>query len=216
MSERSLGECDERLSPWRITLYAASGAPAGPELTAQLLVHSTVALRVLILPVTALWLAELSADRMAIRLRGAEALKRALTWQTREAPAGMVRRASGLLTHPPTGLRRAVAAGRFGLTGLALAWPAALIARLMLSSFVGLPAFMLIGDSLGEAATRVLQSIAWALADDWLILTGTAALLIAWPLLMRRRSADGPKPYLIASLVPLALLTVGLLFGTST
>ncbi|MEV4104102.1 hypothetical protein AB0J42_27955 [Nonomuraea sp. NPDC049649] len=102
------------------------------------------------------------------------------------------------------------------MTGLALAWPAALIARLMLSSFVGLPAFMLIGDSLGEAAARVLQSIAWALADDWLILTGTAALLIAWPLLMRRRSADGPKPYLIASLVPLALLTVGLLFGTST
>lgn len=192
-----------------IALYATLGGPAAPLLAGQLLVHATVVPRMLLLPVMALWLAELSADRLAVRQRGADALVRALG-RERALPHDRLRRVSGLLTHPPIGLRRKVAEGRFhGLTGLAVAWPATLVVRLALVSAVAFPAFMLTGEDAGTAITHVFRSIVEGLAFDRLTLAGSTVLLVVWPWIVRTRHTDQGNvpfiPYVLATTLPLAL-----------
>jgi Zn-dependent protease with chaperone function len=192
-----------------ITLYVALGGAAGRLLTGQLLVHAAVVPRLLLLPVVALWLAELSADRLAVRQRGADALIRALALE-RTLPGGRLRRVGRVLTHPPAALRRKVAGGRFcGLTGLAVAWPATFVVRLVLVSAFALPAFMLTGEDIGAAIAHVFQSVVKGLAFDRLLVGGSAVLLVVWPWILRTRHADDRNsqfvPYAVAATLPLAL-----------
>ncbi|WP_432863432.1 M48 family metalloprotease [Microbispora rosea] len=203
-----------------ITLYATFEGAAGRLLIGQLLVLAVAVPRMLLMPVMALWLAELSADRLAVRERGADALIRALD-RERALPRGRLRRAGGLLTHPPIGLRRKVAEGRFhGLTGLAVAWPATLVVRLVLVSAVALPAFMLIGEDAGAAIAHVFQSIADGLAFDRLILAGSTVLLVVWPWIVRTRHDDQRNaqfiPYALAAVLPLALYSASFLGNVPT
>ncbi|KAB8184459.1 M48 family metalloprotease [Microbispora catharanthi] len=192
-----------------ITLYVTLGGAAGRLLTGQLLVHAAVVPRMLLLPVVALWLAELGADRLAVRQCGADALIRALALE-RTLPGGRLRRVSRVLTHPPAALRRKVAGGRFcGLTGLAVAWPATFVVRLVLVSALALPAFMLTGEDIGAAIAHVFQSIVKGLAFDRLLLGGSTVLLVVWPWIVRTRHAGDRNsqfaPYALAAVLPLAL-----------
>ncbi|MBD3147140.1 M48 family metalloprotease [Microbispora bryophytorum] len=192
-----------------ITLYVVLGGAAGRLMTGQLLVHTAVVARMLLLPVMALWLAELSADRLAVRQRGPDALIRALALE-RTIPSGRLRRAGRVLTHPPAALRRKAAGGRLcGLTGLAVAWPATLVVRLALVSALALPAFMLTGEDIGTAIAHVLRSIVDGLAFDRLLVGGSAVLLVVWPWVVRTRHAGDRNsqlaPYALAAVLPLAL-----------
>ncbi|MEV1203546.1 hypothetical protein, partial [Microbispora rosea] len=121
----------------------------------------------------------------------------------------------------PIGLRRKVAEGRFhGLTGLAVAWPATLVVRLVLVSAVALPAFMLIGEDAGTAIAHVFQSIADGLAFDRLILAGSTVLLVVWPWIVRTRHDDRRNaqfiPYVLAAVLPLALYSASFLGNVPT
>ena len=84
------------------------------------------------LPVTALWLAELSADQLAAQEIGADALRRALRAGTGPC-ASPATRAVTLLSHPPRRLRlRRVAARPAGTVALMAVWPAGLVAWLLI------------------------------------------------------------------------------------
>jgi hypothetical protein len=202
-----------------VMVYAALGgglltqAVAGPG-ARQLL--QPVAL--LILPVTALWLAELDADLVTSRVLGAEPVRRALaaTRDTR-APA-----AARLLSRPPRWLRLRYAASRpAGTFALLTAWPAALIAQLMVISAGAAIAYLLISQSLHDIGQDLLAGARQFLLSDRILIIAAIILLLMWPVLARpwhRLWSAGPdpdgrqpwRPYLTAAVVPAALLALSL------
>ncbi len=175
----------------------------------------------LILPVTALWLAELDADLATAQVLGAEPVCRAL-----EA-AGDTRvprraRLAGLLSRPPRRLRRRYAASDpASSVALLAAWPTALIAQLLVISAGAAVAYLLISQSPSAIGRDLLAGARQFLLSNRILIIAAIILLLLWPVLARpwRRlwsARPGPRgrqpwrPYLAAAVVPVALFGVSL------
>ncbi len=169
----------------------------------------------LILPVTALWLAELDADLVAARVLGVEPVRRAL-----RATRGS--RLLGLLSQPPRRLRlRSAAARPTGTFALLAAWPTALAAQLLVIIAGAAVAYLLISQSLPDTGRDLLAGTHQFLRGNQILVVAAIILLLLWPLLARpwdRLWSGGPGPdgrqpwrlYLAAAVVPVALLVLSL------
>ena len=188
----------------------------------------------LILPVAALWLAELNADQVTARILGTEALRDALA-VTRES---RLTRLLGLLSRPPRRLRQRYAAPRrAGTFTLLAAWPIALIIQLLVIIVGALIAYLLVSQPPHDIGTNVLAGTHEFLGSDRILIIAVIVLLLCWPVLARpwgqlwsagpapgfdpgpdsargRDSGPGPerrqawRPYLAAAVVPVALLVL--------
>jgi Zn-dependent protease with chaperone function len=197
--------------------FAAGGGEIAIAVSGQVALQLFQIPRILIVPVTALWLAELGADQLAAQTTGAAPLQRALLRTARQAP-GPVTRAFALLSHPPRRLRTLMIDPSPTRTAALLgAWPASLIAQLGITCVAAVPAYLLIGYSLPQIIPALLTGIHLFLADSRLLVAVTGTLLLAWPVLARpwerfwspgSRSAHGPRwaPYLAAAAMPASLL----------
>jgi len=173
----------------------------------------------LILPVAALWLAELNADEFTTHVAGPDALRHALGG-SKGTDAPIAARALALLSHPPRRLRLLCAAPRpAGTVALLAAWPAALIAQLGLLIAGAFVAYLLIGQQLPDIGTDLLAGTRQFLAGNRILLITAVILLLGWPVLARpwdrlwsprRSSAQHQlwRSYLAAATVPAALLAV--------
>ena len=194
---------------------------------AQLLLQPAA---LLILPVAALWLAELNADQVTARILGAGALRDALA-VTRES---RLNRSLGLLSRPPRRLRlRYAAPRRAGTFAVLAAWPVALIVQLLVIIAGALIAYLLVSQSPHDIGTNVLAGTHEFLGSDRILIIGAIVLLLCWPVLARPwsrlwSSALGPdlgpdlrpgldperqqawRSYLAAAVVPVALLALSL------
>jgi Zn-dependent protease with chaperone function len=183
----------------------------------------------LLLPVTALWLAELNADRYTVEATGPEALLAALR-AAAPADAPVHARLLALLSHPPRRLRSQLAtAGNTGTVGLLAAWPAVLAIQLALLIVSALIAYLLIGKSLHMTGVSLLAGIRVFLGSNRILIIAEGVLLLCWPVLAGRWGrlwsrgpaspdgalADGPgpapdsrlwRPYVVAALVPAVML----------
>ena len=169
----------------------------------------------LILPVTALWLAELDADLVTARILGTEPVRRAL-----EATRGT--RLLGLLSRPPRRLRLRYAASRpTAAFALLAAWPAALVAQLLVIIAGAAVAYLLISQSLPDTGRDLLAGTHQFLLSNQILIIAVIILILLWPLLARPwdrlwsgwLSPDGRqpwRPYLAAAIVPVALLALSL------
>ncbi len=169
----------------------------------------------LILPVTALWLAEFDADLVAARVLGVEPVRRAL-----QATGGS--RLLGLLSQPPRRLRlRSAAARPTGTFALLAAWPTALAAQLLVIIAGAAVAYLLISQSLPDTGRDLLAGTHQFLRGNQILVVAAIILLLLWPLLARpwdRLWSGGPgpdgrqpwRPYLAAAVVPVALLVLSL------
>ncbi len=207
-------------------LYYLTAAPGG---LGDPLVNVTGAAQALlvppeiVLPVAALWLAELGADRLAAQAIGGGALQRALRATASPRPP-LVTRATALLTHPPRWLRlRRAAAAPAGTLTLLVAWPAALVAAFLL-----LPAVLTVPDDIpyslpwSYTGTSIADTVHIVLPDSRTVAIATMVLLIAWPALAEpwdRLWSPGPRhrerqqwwPYLAGATVPACLLLLSAL-----
>ncbi|MGO8888133.1 MAG: hypothetical protein ACLQB1_00225, partial [Streptosporangiaceae bacterium] len=133
----------------------------------------------LILPVTALWLAELDADLVAARVLGVEPVRRAL-----QATGGS--RLLGLLSQPPRRLRlRSAAARPRGTFALLAAWPTALVAQLLVIIAGAAVAYLLISQSLPDTGRDLLAGTHQFLRSNQALVIAAIILLLLWPLLAR-------------------------------
>ena len=205
-----------------VVVYAALGGGLLPQAVAgqgawQLL--QPVGL--LILPVTALWLAELDADLATARVLGADPVRRALE-ATGDTRAPMGARLLGLLAQPPRRLRLRYAAARpTGTFALLAAWPAALIVQLLVIVAGAAIAYLLISQSLPDIGRDLLAGTRQFLLSNRILIIAAIILLLLWPVLARpwhrlwsaRPGPDGRqpwRPYLTAAVVPVALLVLSL------
>ncbi len=134
------------------------------------------------LPVIALWLAELNADRQAVQVTGPGALRRAL-----QAGAGRrspwATRAMALLSHPPLRLRLRCAETRpAGMAAVVAAWPVSVTVFVLVVPFVidaaGLIADGPTGDLWGTVIRASVQAL---LSYDMPLIAATAVVLLVWP-----------------------------------
>lgn len=205
------------------TVYLA----VGRSILAPFVIVPTVALAavipgVIFLPVTALWLAELGADRIAAQAIGSGAVRQALL-ATAGSRASLVARALALLSHPPRRLRLRLAAARpAGTAGLVAVWPAALLVWLLvLPVALAVLDLLLAGFPAGLMEIGLREATTTVLADGRPVVIATAALLLAWPVLAHPwerlwSSAPHPSshqpwwPYLAAASLPIGILLVSL------
>jgi hypothetical protein len=177
----------------------------------------------IVLPVAALWLAELGADQLAAQAIGGGALQRALRATANPRPP-LLTRATALLTHPPRWLRlRRAAAGEASTLTLLAAWPAALVAAFLL-----LPAVLTVPDLIpyslpwSYAGSSIADTVHIVLPDSRTVVIATTVLLIAWPALAepweklwspgpRHRESQRWRPYLAAAAIPACLLLLATL-----
>ncbi|MFE6745117.1 hypothetical protein ACFVGM_04630 [Kitasatospora purpeofusca] len=203
-------------------LLLVSGEPSAHLMFAQVVLVVLRVPEVLLLPVGALWSAELAADRHAAAARGGAELLRVLD-AIEEADAGRL----AALHHPPARLRRWFAHRggnpRAQLLLVSLL-PLALLADLLLTTAGATVAYRLLDVPWGRAAGRALTLAEHQVTGGpewWAVL----AVLAAWPLLAplrpRIRAPHGrpgghpddtlsPRPYATAALVPALVLAVGL------
>lgn len=182
------------------------------------------------LPVTALWLAELNADQLAAQEIGSDALQRAL--QAGAGPrASLATQAITLLSHPPRRLRlRRAAARSAGTVALMAAWPAGLVAWLLILPgamdalallALGSPLSRVPGFSPGMPDVGLTASVHALLVQDRPVVITTAILLLAWPILAASwerlwssRPAPGHHhplwPYLATASLPVGMLLLSL------
>ncbi|MGI5327703.1 hypothetical protein [Actinomadura nitritigenes] len=194
-----------------LAYFAIAPHALAAAVAAQLVLVSTRPLRVLILPVIALWLSELSADRLPVQILGPEALRREL-----EEGGGATLRS--LPSHPPATVRRWTSTpGPSGTLALLAAWPAAIVVSLLIALVTAAPAYLLIGTSVSGTARRLLEGAHTLLADARLTTAAAAAVLLAWPYLVHawtRRwlpdapslPSDPPGVYRAAAVLPAVLL----------
>ena len=185
-------------------LLAIAGAP-------ELVRSAARPLQVLIFPVTALWLAELSADAWAARVAGPLAVREAL--QLRDAlratagggPGGGVRGIRGtgrgwpgllararrtlhLLDHPPAPLRCTLLGTSAHPTGATRAsavpligWPLAVAAAFVVSVAAFVPQYLLVYRTTDGLATELARGALTTLTSSLPATLGAAVLLLAWP-----------------------------------
>lgn len=204
---------------------------AAPHLTTVPLLGEVVLLlaepaQILLLPVTALWLAELAADQYAAELGGRAALDTLLT-PARRRPRRSAWLRLEFLSHPPRELRRRIVMRPNASRSLLLtAFPLAVIVQYAATLPPAIGAWRLLGYGWGdtwrqlESATRTYLASA---APLWALL---AVALAAWPRLARRwtalwarppsrqaEAAPEPTVYRRAFIVPAALTLTAALAG---
>ncbi len=197
--------------------FAAGGGELAKALSAQSVLELGQLPEALLLPVTALWLAEFSADQLTARAVGPDALRRALlTSASSRSP--LIARAFALLSHPPRRLRLRAAAGRpAGLAVLLAAWPAAVVAQVLVTTAVAVPAELLINSTWRQIINVVLGGTQTFLLTGRILLIASVTVLLIWPVLARPwqwiwsgRLVAGPRrpwwPYFAAALLPAVLL----------
>jgi hypothetical protein len=180
----------------------------------------------LVLPVMALWLAELNADSLTSQIAGSPALQDALLAMTSSREAPVVARSLALLSHPPRRLRLRLARARRASTAVVLAaWPAALVAQLAVVIAGALIAYLLIGTSSHDTGVNLLAGTRLFLVSNRILVTAALVLVLLWPVLALpwdRLWSSGPRgvsaapgpgagrlpwpPYLAAAAIPAALL----------
>ena len=203
-----------------IVVYAAAGGGLlAQAVSGQGALELLRPAELLILPVVALWLAELNADEFTTRLAGPDALRHALE-ASKGTDAPIAARALALLSHPPRRLRLLCAAPRSaGTVALLAAWPAVLIVQLGLLIIGAFAAYLLIGQQLPDIGTNLLAGTRQFLTGNRILLVTAVILLLGWPVLARPwerlwspRRSSAPhqpcRPYLAAAAVPAALLAV--------
>ena len=199
-----------------VVVYAALGGGLLTQaVTGQGALQLLQPVGLLILPVTALWLAELDADLVTARILGTEPVRRGL-----EATGGT--RLLGLLSRPPRRLRLRYAASRPTATfALLAAWPAALVAQLLMIIAGAAVAYLLISQSLPDTGRDLLAGTHQFLLSNQILIIAAIILILLWPLLARPwdrlwsgwLGPDGRqpwRPYLAAAVVPVALLALSL------
>jgi Zn-dependent protease with chaperone function len=205
-----------------VVYLTVGGGSLAPFVVVPTVALAAVVPGVIFLPVTALWLAELGADRMAVQAIGSDALRQALG-ATAGSPASLVARALALLSHPPRRLRLRLAAARpAGMAGLVAAWPAALLVWLLvLPVALAVLVLLLVGFPAGLMETGLREATYTLLADGRPVVIATAILLLAWPVLAypwERLWSSAPRPsrhqpwwpYLGAAALPIGILLVSL------
>jgi Peptidase family M48 len=206
------------------TVYlAGGGSTLGPVIVVSSIMLAVLIPAEVLLPVTALWLAELVADQMAAQAIGSDAVRQALR-ATAGSSASLVARAVALLSHPPRRLRLRLAVARpAGTAGLVAVWPVALVLWfLVLPVALTVPTLLLIGFPVGLMETGFRLATHMLLADSRPIVIATAILLLAWPVLAypwERLWSSAPRlsrrrqpwwPYLAAASLPIGMLLVSL------
>ena len=205
------------------TVYLAAGGRALASLVGVFgAVEAVLIPAEILLPVTALWLAELSADQLAAQAIGSGALQGALR-ATAESRASLVAQAIALLSHPPRRLRlRRAAARPAGTVALVAAWPAALVAWfLILPVATAVLALLPLGFSLSLTDIGLKAAVHTLLAASRPVVIATTVLLLAWPALAapwERLWSSGPRrgrhqpwwPYLAAASLPVGMLLLSL------
>ncbi|MFD7413161.1 hypothetical protein [Kitasatospora purpeofusca] len=199
-------------------LLLVSGEPSAHLMFAQVVLVVLRVPEVLLLPVGALWSAELAADRHAAAGRGGAEVLRVLD-AVDEADTGPL----AALHHPPVRLRRWFArrAGSPSAQLLLVSLlPLALLADLLLTTAGATVAYRLLDVPWGRAAERALSLAEHQVTGGpewWAVL----AVLAVWPLLAplwpRLWTPNGQPggalstgPYVTAALVPALVLAVGL------
>jgi hypothetical protein len=173
------------LKAWAVAFVALAAVPwavfafAGHETTVYLLAQVLLLLEqpatVLLLPVLGLWLAELGADRYAARAAGPAFLA------APPARRGVFEHGVlGLLSHPPTWLRRLLAGSSWPLL---IAYPLALLLQLAIVVPVGAAAMLLLDYSWSDLRTSVGIGVRHMLGQDIRFWLAAALLLGLWPAL---------------------------------
>ncbi|MFE2600324.1 hypothetical protein ACFXCZ_28175 [Streptomyces sp. NPDC059396] len=211
-------------------------------LTAEVLAVVARLPQLLIVPVIALWCAELAADRYAVAAAGPRTVLEALD----ATKASGLRRVTGKLYHPPRALRRwfVERADRpVAPLLLLLAGPIALLLHVVAVTAIAIPSFIL-NDYAPLTAVATSFDLAHINLLRWPRWAGVLAVVLLWPLLAkpwlrlwgkptsaptalpgaatgpdRPTGADGIVPYprrahLLAALLPAAVLVVTLLPST--
>ncbi|MDQ1292718.1 MAG: hypothetical protein QG608_598 [Actinomycetota bacterium] len=201
-------------------LLVMADDPLSHPLSTQVIIDATGPLRILLLPVGAIWCAEIAADRWAARLHGAGAVLAALE-PVRRGP--LWRRALSCLDHPPLRLRRALLTGRAPSILLLAVWPLVPVVQLALIVAGAVPAWYLLGYSNGKVADLTVENSHDYLVEALWVTAGGVGMLVLWALRTARArrsgqpgqqgSNGGPGRYLVASLFPLALVAVAGLPG---
>lgn len=137
--------------------------------------------RQMILPVAALWLSELGADRFAAGVLGPPALRRSLERGRSPSAARL-----SVLSHPPRSLRQVLAGSpRVATLVLVTGWFAAMAGQLAVEIVVATPAFLLIGRSVPQTADALVHGVRAYLVDAAPVLLAALILLPVWPLVSR-------------------------------
>ncbi|MFF4275739.1 M48 family metalloprotease [Streptomyces sp. NPDC001536] len=203
-----------------VALLFASGNAATPLMSAQIVLVVLSVPKILLIVVSALWSAELTADRYAAGTAVRAAQQRALN-----ALAHSPRDALARLYHPPVRMRLwFTTRTEQPVTQLLLVllWPAAVLTENLLDLFGAALAYHLLGDpSSGDATWKAVslshEQLTWgptwwavlvALAV-WPLIAGVWARLWGW----RGRAAGtlSPAVYATSALLPLLILVLGLL-----
>ncbi|MFF3751830.1 hypothetical protein ACFYYH_15445 [Streptomyces sp. NPDC002018] len=163
---------------WLFLIYA----PSAPFFLAQVLTTVARLPEVLIVPVVALWCAELAADRYAVAGAGRRTVLEALDATRASGPRPM----TGKLYHPPRALRRWFVEHAHRPVApvlLLLAGPIALLLHAVVVTVFAVPSLILNGF-----APRTAVAIALDLAHlhllSWPRWTVVLAVVLLWPLLV--------------------------------
>ncbi|MFC8342444.1 M48 family metalloprotease [Streptomyces sp. NPDC057280] len=203
-----------------VALLLASGNAAAPLLSAQIVLVVLTVPKILLIVVSALWTAELTADRYAAGTAAPTAQRRALNALAQSPHDALAR-----LYHPPVRLRLWFTSRTEQPVPqllLVLLWPAAVLTENLLDLGGADVAYRLLDDTTAADATRKAVSLTheqfvsgptwWATLGTlaaWPLLTGLWARLWGW-----RGRATGTFPrasYATSALLPALILVLGLL-----
>ncbi|MCX5336429.1 M48 family metalloprotease [Streptomyces sp. NBC_00140] len=203
-----------------VALLFAAGNATAPLMSAQIVLVVLSVPKILLIVVSALWSAELTADRYAAGTAVRTAQQRALN-----ALAQSPRDALARLYHPPVRMRLWFTARTEQPVAqllLVLLWPAAVLTENLLDLFGAALAYRLLGDSPAGDATRRALSLAYEQLASGPTWWAMLAILAVWPLLAGlwprlwgwRGQAVGtlsPTVYATSALLPVLILVLGLL-----
>ncbi|MGW0631184.1 M48 family metalloprotease [Streptomyces sp. NPDC002758] len=203
-----------------VALLFASGNATAPLMSAQIVLVVLSVPKVLLIVVSALWSAELTADRFAARTAGRAAQLRALNALAESAHGALVR-----LYHPPVRLRLWFTARTeqpVAQLVLMLLWPAAVLTENLLDLLGAALAYRLLGDSSTDGAVRTAVSLAHGQLTSGPMWWAMLGALAVWPLLAglwprlwgwrgRAVGAFSPVVYATSALLPVLALVLGLL-----
>lgn len=205
-----------------VVAFALVKYPTAGELPAQLLLLLTLLPRTLLLPVAALWTAELSADRYVVDSGQGAGLLSALGAQ--DSGGNRYLRSLAHLSHPPRALRRwAIRGGSRQDVVLLASWPLLVLILLLVILMSAVPAWFLLGYSGPEVIEAGVRNSGAFLSDSARIWGPAALLLLIWPVAARpwtrwwagraasRPSMPGPVHASAALLVAMVLSTLLLL-----
>lgn len=203
-----------------MALLLASGSATAALMSAQIVLVVLSVPKVLLIVVSALWSAELTADRYAAGTAVPTAQQRVLN-----ALAQSPRDALARLYHPPVRMRLWFTARTEQPVAqllLVLLWPAAVLAENLLDLFGAALAHRLLGDSSADDAAWRAVSLAHEQLTSGPTWWAMLVVLAVWPLLAglwprlwgwRGRAVGtlSPAVYATSALLPMLVLVLGLL-----